>query len=204
MDQQTLAMQKTLQDQKDAKSTDTTKIQGTGNYVRHVNPQGIQMRVRERKRIGTVAFWMKDDEIIENDASHIKVITDDPEKFGLTRDYIESVYEKYGEKIGTEGKAREEIIKEASRQGWIRVRHYVNKGGDYWSIQADNIRRRKRQINDFIFWALEQDYMTMNDELVILGYDDERVLRYGFMEGGVKAYMEERKKKCERRSDNEK
>lgn len=147
---------------------------------------------QERVRKGTVAFWAKAGEVIENDKSHIDVIVEDPEKFGLTYEEIAAVYEEHGETIGSEGEAREEVIKMVARNGWIRVRHYVTKGKDYWSVQVDQYRRRKRAIDDFLWWAISEDMMLVNDELVIIGYDDGTMLRYSFMEGGVKAYLEER------------
>lgn len=155
-------------------------------------------KVLERKRVGTIAFWMKGGEVVENSNSHIRVIIDNPEKFGVTSEYIQSVYDKHGETLGVEGEAREEVIREVSRNGWVRIRHYTSRGSDYWSIQVDRIRRRKEQIQDFIFWAIENEYMTMNDELRIVGYDDEQVQVYSFFEGGVKAYLEEKKRKEEK------
>lgn len=146
---------------------------------------------QERKRIGTVAFWAKGDEVIENDEAHVRVVMENPEKFGLSKEEIEELYATYGEKYGVEGKARNEVIKMVARNGWVRVRHYVNKGSDYWSIQVDRYRRRKESIDYFIWWAIGNEIMGMNDELVITGYDDNLVLQYGFMDGGVKAYLEE-------------
>lgn len=156
-------------------------------------PKPEKRSKQERTRVDTVAFWAKGDEIIENDSSHIRAVLDDPEKFGFeSKEELLAVYRKYGEKIGREGKAREEIIRQATRHGWVRVRHYVG-GNDYWSIQVDHFRRRKRTIDTFIDYALGEGVMMIGDELRIVGYDDTTVLSYGFAEGGVKAYLEEAK-----------
>lgn len=161
-------------------------------YLREVGA-GLQRKrsKQERKRIGTVAFWAKGEEVIETDEAHIRVIMQDPEKFGLTAEEIDEIHDEYGERRGQEGKARNELIKRVARNGWVRVRHYVNKGSDYWSIQVDRYRKRRDSIDNFIWWALESDIMKMNDELVITAYDENMVLQYSFMDGGVKAYLEE-------------
>jgi hypothetical protein len=64
--------------------------------------------------------------------SHIAVVIADPGLFGLTRAYIETVYEKHKEPLGWEGKAREEILKGLITQGFIRIRDYKN----YLSVQV--------------------------------------------------------------------
>lgn len=56
------------------------------------------------------------------------MVISSPEKFGLTREYIEEQYEAYGEKIGTEGKARENIIRKLMFAGFTRIRKYGNAG----------------------------------------------------------------------------
>jgi len=50
-----------------------------------------------------------------------------PERFGFTKDRVVAIYEKYGERLGFEGFAREEILREAIRGGWIRVRRYAGR-----------------------------------------------------------------------------
>ena len=50
-------------------------------------------------------------QIVDTEINHIATIIANPKKFGLTKDYIQTVYDKYNEKVNVEGKAREEIIK---------------------------------------------------------------------------------------------
>ncbi len=64
--------------------------------------------------------------------SHIGVIIRDPEGFGLTREEIHETYSRCGEKIGSEGSARRELILKVIQQGWIRIRRYRQ----HWSITA--------------------------------------------------------------------
>jgi hypothetical protein len=119
------------------------------------------------------------------------MIMDEPEKFGVTRAYIEHTYARHGEKPGIEGKARAEIIQEATRAGWIRVRHYVDRNADYWSVQVDSVRPRINDVRGFIRWALEQNYMSLNHELVLTATDDKTQAAYTFADGGVQMFLSE-------------
>jgi|GEM_PF-4503491 len=71
-------------------------------HMHHVDPHGSP--VRHRVPRGTVAFWVKDDLAIENDKSHVEVIIDDPERFGLTREEVERAYERRQDKLSSEGR----------------------------------------------------------------------------------------------------
>jgi len=61
---------------------------------------------------------------------HIQIISKNPEKFGLNREDIEALYNKHGEKYSQEGKAREEIIQEIIKKGFIHIRQYRQ----FWAI----------------------------------------------------------------------
>lgn len=82
-------------------------------------------------------------DFINIDDTHINSIINYPEKFNLNRNYIDSVYKKYGETVGQEGEAREEIIKNIIEKGWIRVREYANQ---YWSLQLYRLNKRKEEL----------------------------------------------------------
>ena len=74
-------------------------------------------------------------QIIDTEINHIATITANPKKFGLTKEYIKTIYDKYNEKINQEGKAREEIIKKLIKVGWIRIRKYKQ----FWSINVERL-----------------------------------------------------------------
>lgn len=139
------------------------------------------------RRIST-AFWYFDTPI-EITNTHIDYIISNPKDFSLTTNEIQTLYKKYGERIGAEGKAREELIKRVARQGWIRIRHYV-RPRDYWSIQVDSYRKRKRKIQAFCDWAIDNQFMGFTDEVTIVGYDTGEFLNYSFQEGGVSKLYE--------------
>lgn len=141
-------------------------------------------------------YWMKGSNVFDvSTSTHIRFMIEHPEDFNLTLEDIRRTYKEFGEKIGKEGKAREKLIRDVSNDGWIRIRHYFSPK-DYWSIQCDVIRKRRKQLQEFCFWAIEHKLMTYHDEVVIMGYNntDDREY-YDFSTGGVKKFLVEKKKR---------
>ena len=64
------------------------------------------------------------------------MVISDPKRFGLTKAEIESVYDRHGERMGSESEARKEILLQVNTQGWIRLRRYPNR---YWSATAPSL-----------------------------------------------------------------
>ena len=144
------------------------------------------------------SFWISPSgkEIIPLDGTHISFIVSNPKKFGLTKDYIEETYDKYNEPMNKEGDARKEIIKEVSKRGWIRVRHYFKP--DYWSIQCDSYSNhiRTRTIKKFLEWAIiDKGIMDEQAELRILSYDTDYLYVVSWNEGGAITILEKLRKK---------
>ena len=83
-------------------------------------------------------------ELIETEGTHVRTVLDYPEKFGFSKQYLLDIYSKYKEKLGIEGKAREEILTELLDKGWIRVRFYPTKS--FWSIQLKRIDKKIENI----------------------------------------------------------
>lgn|SRR5574343_32564 len=99
------------------------------------------------------AFWIspKGKVISVDSDKHISVIIKNPSFFGVSKEYVESTYAKYDEPIGSEGKAREEIISHlVTQKHFIRIRRYPNK---FWSI---NLYSWDGKTQDILFgWALD-------------------------------------------------
>lgn len=102
--------------------------------------------------VGSAAYWIDPQGRILKlrEPLHINQVTSNPEKFGVTKDYILKTYAKYGEKMGTEGKAREEIIKDVLTRGFIRVRLYPNR---YWSVTTNRYDSKAKK--SLKVWATE-------------------------------------------------
>ena len=143
-----------------------------------------------------IAFWVYKNRIIELDVeTHIQYIIKNPEMFNTTKKEIDNIYKGYNEPVNLEGKAREEIIKDIAKKGWVRIRYYVGRGSEYWSIQCDDYRRREESIFSFIDYAIDNNIMTYHDPVSIISYDSGISISYSFAEGGISKLYERLKRK---------
>jgi hypothetical protein len=98
------------------------------------------------------AWWISPyGEIISVDKgnTHIGMVFDDPSAFGLDDDYLHKLYDEYKEPYRSEGVAREKIILDLTKQGWIRIRNYRS----YYAITLNKISKR---VKDYLYlWAVE-------------------------------------------------
>ena len=72
----------------------------------------------------TKAHWVSPSgKIIPVKDKHIITVSEKPRMYGTTIDKMKKEYEKYGETFPTdEGKAREKIMTDIVKRGWIRTR----------------------------------------------------------------------------------
>ncbi len=74
---------------------------------------------------------------------HITELISTPEAFGLTIGIIKEAYERYGEIMGVEAKARVELIKwVVSTTDWVRIREYEEKSAYYVTANARSPEQR--------------------------------------------------------------
>lgn len=95
-----------------------------------------------------LAYWIDPrGKVTEAPITHIATVIKHPSKFGLTKQKIQIIYDKYDEKIGWEGKAREQIMTDLMKKGFIRIRERSNG----WTIQLWKLNKK---MNDFLWqWA---------------------------------------------------
>lgn len=127
------------------------------------------------------AFWIDPNGVIMPVMrSHIAAVIADPVLFGVTREYIESVYREYGEALGWEGKAREEIIKRLIIEGWTRIRDY----GDYLSVQLFSLHEHDPAARLLSFFRSMSGRYSLETEvrLGILSEGKTRSMRLGDVE----------------------
>lgn len=122
--------------------------------------------------------------------SHVRYLCEHHGEFGFSQEQIEETYRRHGERMGQEGKARDELIKIATTQGWIRARQYRSPR-DYWSIQFDRFEERRDSIVSFLRSMIEQQKMSKGDELRLIGFYDGFKRIYSFQEGGVGRFLRE-------------
>ncbi len=127
------------------------------------------------------AYWISPEGELFGVTRHIHFISSNLEKFGFTRQHYEDVYIKQDEKLGIEGKARVELMREAMINGWIRARYNENDGWvvefstqkeDYLSrveVWAAEIRRLLEINNNFPIRNVRMNYID-----VWFSYEEDR------------------------------
>ena len=96
---------------------------------------------------GRAFFLSPQGKLIRVGTSHIAEVIRHPEEFGLSLEEIEQAYQKHGEKLGMEGRARGEILSRIIAKGWIRIREYPDS---HWSFTLRRLTsQEKRYLQDF-------------------------------------------------------
>ncbi|MFW9942563.1 MAG: hypothetical protein ACFFFT_16105 [Candidatus Thorarchaeota archaeon] len=80
----------------------------------------------------TKAYWIFPDHKVLETSSHHQEVIKSPQIFGETVESVRETYKKYGEKLGLEAKARDEILTRVIQRGFIRIRENRNN----WSVQV--------------------------------------------------------------------
>lgn len=131
--------------------------------------------------VGIKEYKTKVDDVRENGKTHIHDLVDNPEVFGLTDEKVKSIYKKYNENVGCEGKARDEIMKMVLANGWVRVRHQTSRGNDYWIIQFNSFTKQKKDIQNLIAkLILDMKVMYKTDRVLLNGLDGFNEIYDGF------------------------
>lgn len=136
------------------------------------------------------AYWYKNGKLIEVGTYHIADINGNPKTFGLTREYIVDLHKKYNERLGQEGKAREEIMNKVISDGWIRIRQY---NGNAWVINFDSYKKREKDIKELIsVLLLDKKTMKKTDLVRLTSIDGKYNETYdGFMGTSITSILSE-------------
>lgn len=119
-------------------------------------------------KVGSQEYKIKVSDMSEGGITHIHDLVENPEVFGFSKKEIEDTYNKYNEEIGSEGKAREEIISKAMANGWIRMRFNTSRSGQYWTIQFDDYVKRKKQLDNLILNLIDKKIIYKHDDILLL------------------------------------
>jgi hypothetical protein len=125
---------------------------------------------------------------------HIHEIINNADKFGLTKDEIEKVYEKHGEALNSEGNAREEIISDLIKKGWARIRYIRNR--DSYTIQIFDLdNRQKENIYDWATLVIGDNESNRYTGVVIMEIKPNGDTKHGTLNDIVKFKLFEEMKK---------
>jgi len=119
----------------------------------------------------SVAYWIKGNEVIDIPDSHVNAIIRDPEHFGISMAEVLSAYRRHKEVLGVEGKARQQLVIKAIKNGHIRSRHY-QRPVDYWTVQFRDWASSKATILSFLKMLLIKGEIYLHDDLLLGGVDD--------------------------------
>jgi hypothetical protein len=100
-------------------------------------------------------LWIKSEELIFVSDDHASPILEDPVRFGLAQEQINEIYARHGETPGGEGTARDELIRKATENGWVRVRRY-NDLGTRLIVQGTGIDQNVPSIPAFVSQILKE------------------------------------------------
>lgn len=106
--------------------------------------------------------------------AHINDIMEEPEKFGFSRDQLVAIHDKYGERLGSEGDARTEIMKMAMAKGWIRARYGQNNG---FYLETSNLERAKKIMWDVVTDFQEKFHKQVWEPLMLMDYKTRNMIK---------------------------
>lgn len=105
----------------------------------------------------------------DHNKTHIDDVTQNPARFKITSQYLASIYKKHNEPVGTEGRARDEIMLALFRKGFIRIRRYYIRMDSRYYIDAWTLDKQTK--NKIYNWAEK----TLRDKR----NDDVRIITHG-------------------------
>ena len=136
------------------------------------------------------AYWISPSgKAIEVPQLHILTVTENPKKFGYTKVKLMKVFDKYKEPYGHEGYARQDIMEELLKKGWIRTRYNVRQ--DTWSIESGKPSSKfKDHVFDWVAKMVQKKQMgkfagiqiaTLDGKMMLNG-DAEDVIKFTIFE----------------------
>jgi hypothetical protein len=129
------------------------------------------------------AYWITPTHmVLPVPENHIGMVIDHPDIFGVDPEYIRKVYAHHQEPMRSEGDAREEIIKELIAKGFIRLRRYVEKYFEYWSVNVRRLDESTMNILKEFFWKITKGYFGSREK------DSFAAIRVDTVEGS-KSYI---------------
>ena len=118
------------------------------------------------------AYWISNKgKILPVKNRHINMIIKDPKSYGYTDKEIDDIYNKHKEPKGLEGKAREEIMTNLLKKGFIRLRY--NKRNSAWIVQLNKLSNKEK---DYLQqWASDLMKTTYKHSDVIIMTSNKRI-----------------------------
>ena len=119
----------------------------------------------------TQAYWVSATGTwVDAGEDHLSPIVRNPVQFGLSQARIEEVYAEHGEKVGAEGRARDQLIQEAARNGWVRVRRY-SEPANRIVLQSYDLASKIPSLQSFLQELTQRQIVSPDDTVVLSDYE---------------------------------
>ncbi|MFP4483762.1 MAG: hypothetical protein ACLFO1_02800 [Spirochaetaceae bacterium] len=119
----------------------------------------------------TQAYWVSATGTwVDAGEDHLASVLENPEQFGLSKTRIEEVYAQHSETVGTEGRARDQLIQEAARSGWVRVRRY-SEPANRIVLQSYNLESKVSSLRSFLQELAHRKIVSPEDTVVLSDYE---------------------------------
>jgi hypothetical protein len=106
--------------------------------------------------------------IVRVKSSHISLVWDCPEFFGVRRTDLEKLHDKYSEKYGIEGIARKIVLSALLEKGWVRIR--LNKG--VWTVECYRVNKQiAKRINSWVAQMITKKLINDSSEILVKTLD---------------------------------
>jgi len=125
-----------------------------------------------------IAYWISPDNyVIPIQATHIDLINTNPEKFGLSKDYIVKLHKKHKEHIGSEGHARNEIMTDLVKKGWLRLRFHAREM--VWVAQIESLDRQTAdRIQSWAARMIKETPQQKNATIQVVDLNADPIISY--------------------------
>jgi hypothetical protein len=136
----------------------------------------------------TIGYWLSQDGSVPVTQDHIDAVVAEPERFGLDRDTITEIYRRHGEEIGREGFARDEIMRRAAENGWIRIRVHANSSS-FLVVQGFEPEQQIEAIASLLCDLVNRDVIASDEAVVFSNLSDTSTKTVKSVDGGVSAVI---------------
>jgi hypothetical protein len=118
----------------------------------------------------TEGYWLKGSTCINlHSESHISAVIRNPSRYGIATDLVRFVLDQ------NEGAddSNDLVIAKVLSNGWIKIRHFVGRDVDHWTIVFAEYVRSRLDIVQFLRNALSEDSVAgSNASLSLHGLED--------------------------------
>jgi hypothetical protein len=131
-----------------------------------------------------VGYWLSHTDAISVEEDHAATVLAEPARFGLDREEVLSVYRRHDESPGSEGFARDEVIRMAAKNGWLRLR-IQNSNGRYIVVQGYEPEKHMDRVTSFLCDLVHRDLIAVDETIVLSDFAKASMDSVEWTEGGA-------------------